>query len=135
MIALVGLFWLLPKEHDVVLLTHDVTLEAAEPYGDCLTCPLSHYDAWEGTKRGKPLLAPLDATVKRLIAASEYEDWPRGRVVYDGAAQKFIVYADRQIFQHATMVRAHFCLPQDAPFRTDPHYRNSKRLPTEQPAT
>ncbi len=29
---------------------------------------------------------------------------------------------------------AHFGLPTDVPFRTDPHYRNSKRLPREQPA-
>ncbi len=131
---MVGIFWLLPSAGDVVLLGHDVTLEAAEAYGDCLTDPLSHYDAWESTKRGKPLLAPLDAATKRLIAASEYEDWPRGRVVHDGTAQKFIVYADLQIFPHATLVRAHFSLPPDAPFRTDPHYRNSKRLPREQPA-
>jgi hypothetical protein len=134
LIASIGIFWLLPSAGEVVLLAHDVTLELAEAYGDCLTCPLSHYDAWEGTKRGKPLLAPLDATIKLLIAASDYENWPRGRIVYDGAAQSFIVYADRQIFPHAALVCAHFNLPPGVPFRTDPHYRNSKRLLREQSA-
>ena len=131
----VGLFWLLPHPSiGVAVLAHAIALTEAEAYGDCLTDPLSHYDAWEATKRGRSALAPLDEAARALIARSEYEDWPRGRVVYDGAAQSFIVYADRQIFPHAALVRAHFSLPPDAPFRTDPHYRNSKRLPREQPA-
>jgi hypothetical protein len=135
MTGVVGIFWILPQAASVALLAHIVPLTLAEAYGDCLTDSLSHYDAWEATKRGRLLLAPLNETARAVIAGSEYEDWPRGRVVYDGAAQKFIVYADRQIVTHAPLVRAHFSLPLDASFRADPHYCNSKRLPQEQPAS
>jgi hypothetical protein len=131
---MIGIFWLVPDSNGVMLLAHAIPLAQAEAYGDCLTDPLSHYDAWEAAKRGRPALAPLDEVTCALVVGSEYEVWPRGRIVYDGAAQKFIVYADRQIFQYATLVRAHFNLPPDVPFRTDPHYRNSERLPREQPA-
>jgi hypothetical protein len=126
----IGLFWLLPHtEQGIALLGHAIPLTHAEEYGACLTDPLSHYDAWGATKRGRPLLTPLDAITKKLIAASEYEEWPRGRVVYDRLRQTFIVYADRQILPHGAVVRAHFALPEDTPFRTDPHYRNTKHLP------
>jgi len=123
-----GIFWLVPEDETVVLLAHNVSLSAAETYGDCLTCPLSHYHAWEATKRGKPVLGPLTPAAKRLIAMSEYEDWPRGRVVYDRAAGSFIIYADRQIFPHAAIVRAHFHLPKTAPLQADPHYLRARRL-------
>ncbi len=130
-----GIFWLLPHPSaGIALLAHATALAQAEAYGDCLTDALSHFDAWEAAKRGRPVLAPVDETIRTLIARAEYEDWPRGRVVYDGAAQSFVVYADRQIFPHAALVRAHFSLSPGVPFRTDPHYRNSKRLLREQSA-
>lgn len=77
------------------MLSHVVALHQAEEYGDCLTCALSHYDAWESTKRGEPSLTPPTPATKRMIAAHEYEDWPRGRVVYDCPANGFAVYADQ----------------------------------------
>ena len=127
-----GIFWLVPAGGELVLLSHILPLERAEEYGDCLTCPLSHYDAWEATKRGKPMLLPLTAATKALIAASEYEDWPRGRVTYDRSAKSFIIYTDRQVFHHASRVRAHFSLPETTPLRTDPHYRHARRLSESQ---
>ena len=88
----------------------------------------------EAAKRGRPVLAPLDEAPRTLIARAEYEDRPHGRGVYVSAARSFVVDADRQIFPHAALVRAHFSLPPGVPFRTDPHYRNSKRLLREQSA-
>ncbi|OYV68244.1 MAG: hypothetical protein B7Z67_13960 [Acidiphilium sp. 21-60-14] len=122
------IFWQVPDGAGVVLLSHVVSIDQAEKYDDCLTCQFSHYDAWKNTKRGKTSLNPLTPATNRLIAAHESEDWPRGRVVYDGMAQGFIAYADRQIFVHAELLRVHFNLPLDAPIHLDSHYCNSKQL-------
>lgn len=111
-----------------MLLTHDVALSEAEEYGDCLTSPLSHYRAWEAVRRGRHVLAPLTSATKRLISIHEYEEWPRGRVLYERPVQRFVVYADRQIFAHAALVNTHFGLPRGTPWRTDAHYSRSLKL-------
>ncbi len=75
---MIGIFWLIPVIGEVHLLGHTIMLDEAETYGDCVTCPLSHIDAWEATKRGARLLTPLDMPTRAIIATSEYEEWPRG---------------------------------------------------------
>lgn len=126
---MIGIFWLITIVSDVCLVSNKLTLDEAETYGECLTCPLSHIDAWEATKRGAQLLTPFDALTRAVIATSEYEEWPRGRIVFNFAAQCFVVYADRQAFTYAEQIREMFNLPDDAVFRTDLHYRNTKHLP------
>ncbi len=126
---MLGIFWLFPGVGEVYLLAHTSTLDEAETYGDCLTCPLSHIDAWEATKRGARLSPPLDAPTRAMISTSEYEEWPRGRVVFERSAQRFTVYADRQAFMYAEQIREAFHLPDDALFRMDLHYRNTGQLP------
>ena len=126
---MVSIFWLITIVGDVCLVSHKLTLDEAETYGECLTCPLSHFDSWEATKRGAQLLTPLDAPTRAVIATSEYEEWPRGRIVFNFAAQRFVVYADRQAFTYAEQIREMFNLPDDTVFRTDLHYRNTKHLP------
>jgi hypothetical protein len=32
-----------------------------------------------------------------LIASTEYDDWPRGRIVYETLATRFVLYADRRL--------------------------------------
>jgi hypothetical protein len=71
-------FWLIPVMSEIHLLAHTLTLDLAESYGDGLTCPLSHIDAWEATRRGARLLTPLDMPTRAIIATSEYEERPRG---------------------------------------------------------
>jgi hypothetical protein len=75
------------------------------------------------------LLTPFDAPTRAVIATSEYEEWPRGRIVFNFAAQRFVVYADRQAFIYGEKIRETFNLPDDAVFRTDLHYRSTKHLP------
>jgi hypothetical protein len=61
----IGIFWLMPRQGGrSTILAHRPSMSEAEEYGDCLTDPLSHYDAWETTKRGHPVLAPVDAAIK-----------------------------------------------------------------------
>jgi hypothetical protein len=125
-----GIFWLTPHpQSGIAVISNRTPLDQAEEYGDCLTSPVAHIDAWEATKRGKPMLAPLDAPTRAVIAAAEYEDWPRGRIVFDRSINNFVAYADRQAMPHAALIRACFSLPETTIFRTDLHYRTTKRLP------
>ena len=34
-----------------------------------------------------------------------YEDWPRGRIVFDQSRDLFIIYADRKLLTPATIAR------------------------------
>nr|WP_245216051.1 hypothetical protein [Pararoseomonas baculiformis] len=126
----VGIFWLLrdgggPCE----VVTRGCPLAVAEEYGDCLTFGEGHYDTWEAWRDGSLRLEPASLHLRRVIGRAEYEEWPRGRVVYERPAGLFVVYADRQAFPHRALVEARFGLPPGrSAMRTDLHYRSTRRL-------
>jgi hypothetical protein len=66
-----------------------------------LTCPHGHYEIWEqwrkNTSNGRP---GLDF----LIATDEYEEWPRGRIVYSSPHDRFVLYADAQILSRPDLL-------------------------------
>jgi hypothetical protein len=68
------------------LLTADCPLDQAEPYGDP-----GHYETWAHWRGDRT----LDPALRALVRAYEYEDWPRGRIVFDRLRDLFILYADR----------------------------------------
>jgi hypothetical protein len=68
-------------------------LSAAEPYSECLTHHASHIDYWTAQQRIGVL--PRDI---------EYEEPPRGRVVYKTKTQRFQLYADRCILKRKSEV-------------------------------
>ncbi len=63
---------------------------------------------------------------------SEYEEWPRGRIVYDTKSDRFILYADAQILCDPTLIaeiHEKFGLPIDrADAKWDNHYQRTRRL-------
>src|SRR5271167_2013865 len=80
----VGIFW---RVKDALVVDRS-TLDEAEPYGDCLTHPVGHYDRWEEWQTFDA--AHLEALgYPGVIASSEYDDWPRGRVVYERSVRYF----------------------------------------------
>jgi len=92
-----GIFWGLPNvDHSWRILRDKTSLAEAEPYGDFLTHPRGHYDVWSEWQK-------LDATalaqqaIPQTVAYHEYEDFPRGRIVYHVKARQFIIYADRRL--------------------------------------
>jgi hypothetical protein len=88
----VGIFWKI----DEVLLIDRSPLAQAELYADCLTHPDDHYELWEGWRGlGAQKLRTLGYPT--IIMTTEYEDWPRGRVVYDIPHALFVIYADRRL--------------------------------------
>ena len=128
----VGIFWAVqPKGSPAVLLDHRCPILETEPYGDMLTCPHGHYEVWEQWRRatGKdwPGLRPL-------ILTGEYEEWPRGRVVYSAPDDHFVLYADRQILIRPDLLAAiygRFGLTADrTQTMRDSHYVSTRRLAT-----
>jgi hypothetical protein len=88
----VGIFWGVAD----VLVTDRSTLAEAEAYGDCITHPRGHYECWqEWQALGGTRLVAKGYPAK--IAQTEYDEWPRGRVVYETPANRFVLYADRQL--------------------------------------
>ncbi|MFC7472717.1 hypothetical protein ACFQS7_00015 [Dankookia sp. GCM10030260] len=127
----VGIFWFV-----VAGVTHMLSrgcpLDAAEAYGDCLTFPDGHAEVWEAwRKRALPLPVPALGPV---IAATEYEVWPRGRIVYERTQQRFVIYSDAQLLlpRRLDRIRADFGLLGEVSVgRTDWHYTRATRLPDD----
>ncbi|MGC2856862.1 hypothetical protein ACM64Y_15425 [Novispirillum sp. DQ9] len=110
-----------------MLLLHRCRPRDVEAYGDMLTCPHGHYQLWESWRAGPD--APPG--VQRVVGDHEYEEWPRGRVVFDTAQQRFIVFSDGQVYRHRLhdAVAEAFGLPKEGTrFLRDAHYANSAPL-------
>jgi hypothetical protein len=126
----VGIFWFVL---DCAGLRHMLAdgcgLAEAEPYGDCLTFAPGHDDVWTRWRRTGPANRALAATVRD----GEYDEWPRGRIVFDRAADRFMLYADRRITAAglADEISRHFFLPAGrVVVQHDLHYRSSRSIKT-----
>jgi hypothetical protein len=124
--SFVGIFWGIPgPDRSWTILTDTTSLAEAEPYGDFLTHPPGHYDVWSKWQKQS------DAELSRqgmpaAILHHEYEDFPRGRIVYHIKTGGFIVYADRrlQLPDVVTRIAGLFGLAQGTfIIRPDAHYR------------
>lgn len=123
-----GIFWFLRDDSGVLhVLSHGCALCDAEEYGDCLTYPNSHIAVWAAWRKGR--LAQHPPSVRIILAHTEYEEWPRGRIVFDRSRDRFVVYADRQLLPYAADIQKTFHLPPDrTDVDTDLHYRNARRI-------
>jgi hypothetical protein len=103
-------------------------VEQAEPYGDFLTYGPGHYDTWTKSRRDRA----IDANHRAIVCSSEYEDWPRGRIVFDRSKHRFILYADRKLMVAETIIRIleHFGLPVDRTSVEGDFHHQSKETPT-----
>jgi hypothetical protein len=122
--AFVGLFWAIQDQGSpATLLDHRCSLKEAAPYGTMLTCPHGHYEVWEQWR---------EARGRAAIVAFEYEEWPRGRIVYSTEHERFILYADTQILRDPALMTAIYARFGLSIERTDPkrdnHYRSTRRL-------
>ena len=62
----------------------------------------------------------------RLIASTEYDDWPPGRIVYEKPGRRFVIYADRPLQKPEVIdaLKTAFALQNsEVMVRSDPHYR------------
>jgi hypothetical protein len=126
---LLGIFWAVTaSDAQTHLLIRSCTLADAEEYGACLTTPDNHHSTWEAWRRGQP--PPPLSILAPIIGRDEYETWPRGRIVYERSASRFVVYADKQLLLHAyACIIDTFHLPKVGTVaRTDLHYRNTRLI-------
>lgn len=131
--SFVGIFWAVQgKGLAVVLLDHRCPLKDAEPYGDMLTCSHGHYEVWEEWRKSARIDPPGTPGTAKFIATDEYEEWPRGRIVYSRPCGHFILYADAQILSRPDLLMAvheRFGLPANrTENKRDSHYISTRRL-------
>jgi hypothetical protein len=90
----VAIFWLVQTtEGEARLLAAGCPLDQAEPYGNCLTYGPGHYETWAPWRRDRT----MNPARRALVRSYEYEDWPRGRIVFDRSRDLFVLYADRKL--------------------------------------
>jgi hypothetical protein len=120
----VAIFWLVrATEGEARLLAAGCPLDQAEPYGDCLTYGPGHYETWAEWRKDRT----LNPALRALVRSYEYEDWPRGRIVFDQSRALFIIYADRKLLTPVMIARieAQFQLREErTEVRTDLHYQS-----------
>ncbi len=95
------------------------------PYGDCVTYGPGHYETWAHWRRDRT----VEPALRALVRSYEYEDWPRGRIVFDQSRDLFIIYADRKLLTPATIARleTQFQLPEErTEIQSDVHYKSTE---------
>lgn len=108
-----------------------VPLEKADVYGDMLTVDTGHLEHWSRLAR-RGVVSLREAGLPTAPVWSEYEEWPRGRVLYDRTARRFVVRADRQLHPPAfvRLIADRFCIETGSlAILSDDHYRSVRRLP------
>ena len=114
------------------LITHSVPLPEAAAYGEMLTIEIGPADHWAALARlgGRNLWS---AGIPSAPLWSEYDEWPRGRVLFDRTAGRFVIRADRQLHRPdrvARIARHSGFDPDSAAILPDEHYRSTRRLPS-----
>ena len=114
----IGIFWI----HSGVVFGKAVGLQAGvEAVPGKLDSPDNHADVWE---RERPW-----AVVSAALFGVEYEEVPRGRVLFLSRQQRPLVYADKVLMNPANwLIIAEFFEfgPSDAHWRSDDHYTTAK---------
>jgi hypothetical protein len=117
----VGIFWLV----DAVLVVDRTPVEEAEPYGDCVTHAGGHFERWESWQTmGGTKLAKLGFPT--AVASTEYDEWPRGRVVYETPTRRFVLYSDKRLQKTAivdALKDAFGLIGSETVIKSDSHYR------------
>jgi hypothetical protein len=123
----VGIFWGVSFGVEQRLIADGAPLSAAEAYGECLTYGYGHYEVWEAWREaGFPELREVG--LKQKLLRSEYETFPRGRIVYDCTTETFWIYADRRLQRSETvdLIKQSFGLAESpCLIRSDFHYRET----------
>jgi len=109
----VGIFWLIKGK----LIIDSASLSDAEDYGHFKIHPRSHEEVWSVLQKSSD--APTDV---------EYDELPRGRVMYDMKTQRFTLLADKCILRDKKVVRKikqRMHLPKNTTIGGDSHYQCS----------
>lgn len=111
----IGIFWVYHGK----LLATAFGLNAGMKYGDALNGPTDHVKYW-------PVFQARYAALRDL----EYQDVPRGRVLFMQPTRQFRVYMDKTLHKTAikSALRKAFSLPASRThFLTDAHYTTDEQ--------
>jgi len=86
----VAIFWLVKG----ALIFDATPIDEAERYGDCKNHPRGHIDRWKQMQ--------MAGLVSRDV---EYEQFPRGRIVFSMKTGTFLLLADRCILKKVSLVK------------------------------
>ncbi len=126
----VGIFWFVRDGDRTSMIFDRTPIEIAETYGDFATHAKGHYRYWESLKR-RGSASLKRSGVPEAPAWFEYEEFPRGRVVYNRPADRFIVYVDAKIrgAGFIQLIELAFGLSAHGyDIAGDEHYRSSQPL-------
>ena len=71
----------------------------------------------------------MEPALRALVRSHEYEDWPRGRIVFNQSLDLFIIDTDRKLLTPATIARleTQFQLPTErTEIQSDLHYQSTE---------
>lgn len=108
----IGIFW--HWNNKVIGIAHVFNLGDADSIG-LIDSPYTHIEYWKNVQSEYPELRHY-----------EYEQIPRGRVIFDANKEKAIVYMDKKLFNKviATKIYDFFDIDSESAIpRKDPHYR------------
>jgi hypothetical protein len=127
---MVGPFWVVEEGGRPAVVALAVPVERADPYGDMLTVDTGRLQHWSRlARRGAPALRA--AGLPMAPVWSEYEEWPRGRVLYECPARRFVIRADRRLHHSAFLhlIAGRFCIEIATTMVVpDDHYRSVRQI-------
>lgn len=112
---LLSIFWYIDGEF--IGIDEELRGEMVEQFGDYLQIDDDHYNIWFDTI----------VLVYPELSGYEYDDFPRGRIMFDTRLHKFKVVGDEKICNDPTVqekVRKNYGLPITTVFDTDEHYQS-----------
>lgn len=116
--AEVGIFWVRKNN---TLLGVSEPVEDSLNYGGFATYSNDHIRVWKKLKN--------DINAPKSWRYSEYEEVPRGRVVFDLKKKAFVIYGPSHLVGDAAFKKnalSYFNIPaSSASFKSDPHYEMS----------
>lgn len=127
----VGIFWFVRDNDHIGMIVDHTPASRAEEYGDFATHATGHYAYWESLKRRGPR-SLAHAGIPNAPAWYEYEEFPRGRIVYSRHTEQFTIYLDPKLkpADFVNLIVLVFSLPSGKYDVTDDaHYRSSQFLP------
>ena len=108
----VGIFWIYRGE----LIQESLPHVEGEVYGEFINGKSGHYEFWKSVQKRVPALRNY-----------EYDEVPRGRVIFSKRDGKFHIYGSEQFVKNEeerNMVLKAFNIPEaEAVFRFDEHYQ------------
>jgi hypothetical protein len=125
----VGIFWVFKGR----LLALPVALDQAERREGKIDSPHAHAEEW-------PRVVARHRSALRLLSVLDYDEVPRGRVLFDTRKRIFIAYLDASLFEspvagkpvasvRAALLEQFRLGGERVRYATDPHYR----LPASEP--